>query len=78
MAISIERTANEFVVKLPLHINPLDIQKVLDQFQFLDVVSKSQATEEDINELSKMVKAGWSPEIKARLAAMDEFKDVFE
>ncbi|MEM1328905.1 MAG: hypothetical protein AAGI23_23305 [Bacteroidota bacterium] len=78
MAVTIERTANEFVVKLPLHINPLDIQKVLDQFQFLEIVSKSQATEEDINELSKLVKAGWSQEMKDRLAAMDEFKDVFE
>lgn len=78
MAVSIERTDNEFVIKLPLTVNPIDVQRVLEYFQFIDVVSRSTATTDDIEELSKEVKAGWSKEMKEKLSQLDEFKDVFE
>lgn len=78
MAVTVERTDSEFIIKLPLDINPVDIQKVLEYFQFIDVVSRSEATEQDVEELSKEVKIGWSKEIKDRLSQLDEFKDVFE
>lgn len=78
MAVSVERTDNEFIIKLPLTVNPVDIQKVLEYFQFIDVVSRSTATTDDIEELSKEVKAGWSREMKERLSQLDEFKDVLE
>lgn len=68
MAVSIERTDNEFVIKLPLTVNPIDFQKVLEYFQFIDVVSRSTATTDDIEELSKEVKAGWSKEMKEKLS----------
>jgi hypothetical protein len=68
MAVSVERTDNEFVIKLPLTVNPIDIQKVLEYFQFIDVVSRSTATTDDIEELSKEVKAGWSKEMKEKLS----------
>ena len=78
MAVTIERTDNEFIIKLPLDVNPVDIQNVLEYFQFLDVVSRSKATPQDIEELSKDVKSGWSQEMKDRLSELDEFKDVLE
>lgn len=78
MAVTIERTESEFIIKLPLSIDPVDIQNALEYFQFIDVVSRSEATQKDIDELSKEVKAGWSKEMKDRLAQMDEFKDLFE
>ena len=78
MAVTIERTDNEFIIKLPLDVNPVDIQSVLEYFRFLDVVSRSKATEQDIEELSKEVKSGWSQEMKDRLSQLDEFKDVLE
>lgn len=78
MAVSVERTDNEFIIKLPLTINPIDIQKVLEYFQFIDVVSRSTATTEAIGDLSKEVKAGWSQEMKEKLSQLDEFKDIFE
>jgi hypothetical protein len=78
MAVSVERTDNEFVIKLPLTVNPIDIQKVLEYFQFIDVVSRSTATTDDIEGLSKEVKAGWSKEMKEKLSQLDEFKDVLE
>jgi len=78
MAVTIERTDNEFIIKLPLCIDPIEIQHALEYFQFMDVVSRSQATQEDIAELSKEVKAGWFEDAKKKLRQLDEFKDIFE
>jgi len=60
MAVTIERTDENFIIKLPLTIDPVEINKVLQQFNFIDMVSRSKATQEDIDELSKEVKSGWS------------------
>jgi hypothetical protein len=78
MAVVIERTDTEFIIKLPLSIDPIDIQDALEYFQFVDIVSRSKATQDDIDELSKEVKAGWSQDMKDRLSQLDEFKDLFE
>jgi hypothetical protein len=78
MAVVIERTDSEFIIKLPLDIDPKDIQDILEYFSFIDIVSRSKATEEDIDELSKDVKSGWSPDIKEKLSKLDEFKEVFD
>ena len=78
MAVLIERTDTEFIIKLPLSIDPIDIQDALEYFQFVDIVSRSKATQDDIDELSKDVKAGWSQDMKDRLSQLDEFKDLFE
>lgn len=77
MAVGIERTDSEFIIKLPLTVNPIDIQKALDYFSFLEIASRSKATQEDITELSALVKKGWSPKMKERLSKLDEFKDLF-
>ena len=78
MAVIIERTDSEFVIKLPLSIDPVEIQNILEYFKFVDIVSRSQATQEDIDELSNEVKAGWSQNMKDRLSQLDEFKDLFK
>jgi hypothetical protein len=44
MAVVIERTDTEFIIKLPLSIDPIDIQDALEYFQFVDIVSRSKAT----------------------------------
>ncbi len=77
MAVIIERTDSEFIIKLPLSIDPVEIQNILEYFKFVDIVSRSQATQEDIDELSNEVKAGWSQNMKDRLSQLDEFKDLF-
>jgi len=74
MAVVVERTDSEFIIRLPLSVDPLEIQRALDYFQFLDIVSRSQATQADIDELAKDVKVGWSQDVKRRLAAMEEFE----
>jgi len=78
MAVIIERTDSEFVIKLPLSIDPVELQNILEYFKFVDIVSRSQATQEDIDELSNEVKAGWSQNMKDRLSQLDEFKDLFK
>jgi hypothetical protein len=78
MAVVIERTDSEFIIKLPLDVDPKDIQDVLEYFSFIDIVSRSKATQEDIDELSKDVKSGWSQGVKERLSELDEFKEVLD
>lgn len=78
MAVTIERTDKNFIIKLPLSIDPVEINNVLQQFKFIDMVSRSEATQKDIAELSKEVKSGWSEEAKDKLKQMDEFKDLFK
>ena len=78
MAVTIERTDENFIIKLPLTIDPLEINKVLQHFNFIEIVSRSKATQKDIDKLSKEVKSGWSDEAKDKLKQMDEFKDLFK
>lgn len=78
MAVVLERTDSAFVIKLPLTMDPLEIQEILEYFQFVDIVNRSQATEEDIDDLSKEVKAGWSEDMKKKLSELEEFKGLFE
>lgn len=78
MAVVIERTDKEFIIKLPLDVDPKDIQSVLEYFSFIDIVSRSKADQEAIEKLSKTVKAGWSGEKKEKLSNLDEFKELFD
>ncbi len=78
MPVSVERTDSEFIIRLPLNMDPVDIQNALDYFQCIDIISRSQASEKDIEELSKEVKSGWSEEVKNKLNALDEFKDLLD
>ncbi len=76
MAVTLERTDTAFVIKLPLTMNPVAVQKALEHLQLVEVMSRSKATQDDIDALAKEVKAGWSAEMKTRLAGMEEFKDI--
>ena len=78
MAVTLERTDTEFVIKLPLSINPLELQKALDYFRFIEIVGRSQASQEDIDKLAKEVNSGPPQHIKDRLNEMDEFKGLYE
>lgn len=76
MTVNIERTGDEYIIKLPTNIDLPTVQKLIDDLYFYEIKSRSKATEEDIAELAKSVKENWSPAIKARLKNMEEFKDL--
>lgn len=57
----IQRTENELVIRFSnaVNINIEYLQKFLDYLRFLEISSKSQATEEQILELSNEINKSW-------------------
>lgn len=76
MNISVEKNAESIVITLPSSIDPVDLQNGLRYFKFINIASRSKATAEDIEILSKSVKAAMAKPIIERLKTLDEFKDL--
>jgi len=76
MAISVERTEDAIVIKLPLETNVKDIQRVLNYFEYVDLLSESNATQEQIDDLARDVKKGWWAKNKSRFKDIEEFKNI--
>jgi len=76
MAVTVERTSEAIVIKLPLTTKVKDVQQVLNYFEYVDLVSKSKATQEQIDELAKQAKKGWWERNKNRFEGIEEFKDL--
>lgn len=47
----VERTKKEILVRLSARTNTSDLQDMLDYFQYKEIVSKSSATQDDIDRL---------------------------
>ena len=57
----IERTAEEIIIRIPSSMNIDDIQQLIDYLTYKQIVSKSQATQKDVDLLVATVKQGrWS------------------
>jgi len=57
----IERTKDEVIIRLPSYVNTDGLQKLIDYLSYKEATAKSQATQEDVDELAKKVKKGrWS------------------
>lgn len=57
--LSIERTDQEIIIRLPLDLAVNDIQRMLDYLAYKQAIQNSQATQEQIDELAKEAKKGW-------------------
>jgi len=57
----IQRTQDELIIRLPnaVKINIDFIQKFIDYLRFMEISSKSQASEEQILELSDEINQSW-------------------
>ena len=55
----IENKDNEIIIRISSNVNLEDIQKSLDYIRYKEIVSKSTATEADIDKLSAEVNQGW-------------------
>lgn len=66
-AMVIERTENEVIIRLPADINVDSLQRMVDYLVYKEATSKSQATQQQIDELAKEVKKGWWEKNKDRL-----------
>ena len=57
----IERTPEEIIIRIPSSMNIDDIQQLIDYLTYKQIVSKSQATQKDVDLLVASVKRGrWS------------------
>jgi hypothetical protein len=53
---TIERTEDEIIVRLPASFDIDELQKMVDLLEYQSIVSKSKATQEQIDELVSDVK----------------------
>ena len=63
---TVERTSKEIIIKLPLSVNIEEIQRFLNYLRYKELSSKSQASQEDADTLSKVVDQGWWEKNKDR------------
>jgi len=55
----IERTENEVIIRLPAYVDTEGLQRLIDFLSYKEATAKSEATQEDVDELAKEVKKGW-------------------
>lgn len=70
--LTIERTDREIIIRLPADLDVDDIQRMLDYLSYKQAIQKSQATQEQIDELAKEVKTGWWEKNKNRFPGLHE------
>ncbi|RRO15931.1 hypothetical protein [Flavobacteriaceae bacterium 14752] len=61
----IERTDSEILIKIPSDTDLVGLQRILDYIKFREIASKSKASQEQIDKLSKKSKQSWWLEHKA-------------
>jgi hypothetical protein len=66
MKVSVERTEEAILIKLPLDTEASDIQRVLNFFEYVDLVSGSQAKQDDIDTLAREANKDWWEQNKER------------
>jgi hypothetical protein len=62
----LERTANEVIIRLPANINWEDLELMIRFIKYKQNVSKSKATQEEIDQLARDVNKQWWEENKHR------------
>ena len=58
MAMIIERTSNEIIIRLPGDMNIDDLQDMTDWLQYKEATRNSKAKQEDVDALVKEIKKG--------------------
>jgi hypothetical protein len=55
----IERTDSEIILRIPSYVDVDDVQRLIDLMAYKEVTAKSQATQEEIDEIAREAKKGW-------------------
>lgn len=63
---TIERTADAIIVKLPTNIDIEAIQRFLNYLRYKEIVANSKATQDDVDELARAVNKSWWEKNKER------------
>ena len=56
---TIERTADAIIVKLPTNIKIEELQRFLNYLRYKEITAKSEATPADADELAKVANKSW-------------------
>jgi hypothetical protein len=56
---TIERTANEIIVRIPNNIQIEEIQRFLNYLRFKEIIAESKATQSEIDELASTINKSW-------------------
>lgn len=62
----IERTNKEIIFRLPVDIDIAGLQRIVDYLKYKETILKSEANEEQANELADESKKRWWAENKTR------------
>jgi hypothetical protein len=63
---TIERTKNEIILRLPADIDTIGLQRIVNYLKFKETIKNSKATEKQANDLAKESKQNWWTENKAK------------
>lgn len=74
--LSIERTNEAVVIKLPIDSSVDYIQNMLNYFAYTQAGSDSKVTQEQIDELAREGKSGWWVKNRTRFEGIEGFKDL--
>ena len=55
----IERTDSEIILRIPSYVDVDDVQRFIDLMMWNEATAKSQATQEEIDEIAREAKKGW-------------------
>ncbi len=76
--LSIERTEEAIVIKLPLDATADYIQNTLDYLRYVQLGANSELKQSDLDELAVEAKSGWWEKNKARFKDVEGFEDLVE
>ena len=55
----VERVSNQIVIKVSKDVDPSGFQRILDYLEYLEITSKSKATQKDADELADELNENW-------------------
>jgi hypothetical protein len=55
----VERTSSQIVIKVSPQIDALGFQRIMDYLDYLEITSKTQATQDDADKLANELNKNW-------------------
>lgn len=55
----VERTNSQIVIKVSPKVDTFGFQRIIDYLEYLEITSKSQATQEDADQLAEELNENW-------------------
>lgn len=62
----IERISNQIVIKVSPRVDTFGFQRIMDYLEYLEITSKSKATQEDADKLADELNENWWAENRQR------------